>query len=226
MLNVIVFLALSAGQAGLVPASQAIELSVKGAGSRGTLVLTSEAVEFKAAEPRKSRTWLYRDLKQIRIESPKKIALDTFEDRSRWRLGADRTETFEVTSGEISGETVNYLLAHVTRPVGTSVLPGHLGDAVIQVPVRHRRFGHGSNGTLAVHSTGLAYVADPQTNSRFWRFADLQSVIRTSPFELLVTAYEGGTLRAYAFDLKAPIPQDAFDALWAEVNPAAQRFVR
>ncbi len=223
MLNVIVFLVLSAGQGGVVPASQATELSVKGAGSRGTLVFTSDAVEFKAAEAGKARTWRYQDLKQIRIESPKKIALDTFEDRSRWRLGADRTETFEVTSGEVSGETVAFLLAHVARPVGTAVLPGNLGEAATRVPVKHRRFGRGSQGTLALHATGLAYVADPRADSRFWRFADLQSVLRTSPFELLVTAYEGGALRTYAFDLKAPFPQDAFDALWAQVNPAMPR---
>jgi hypothetical protein len=226
MFNVIVFLVWSAGQAGLVPASQPIELSVKGAGSRGTLVFTSDAVEFKAAEAGKARTWLYQNLKQIRIESPKKIVLETFEDRSRWRLGADRTETFEVTSGEITGETVALLLARVARPVGTSVLPANLGDPVSRLPVKHRRFGRGSQGTLAVHATGLAYVADPPTDSRFWRFADLQSVMRTSPFELLVTAYEGGSLQAYAFDLKAPMPPDVFDALWAAVNPPAQKLAR
>ena len=223
MFNVIVLLMLSGAQAGVAPTPQPHELSVKGAGSRGTLVFTSGTVEFKAAEAGKARTWLYQDLQQIRIESPKKIALETFEDQSRWRLGADRTVTFEVTRGEITAETVAFLLAHVARPVGTSIMPGNLGDAVARVPAKHRRFGRGSQGTLALHSTGLAYVADPQADSRFWRFADLQSVLRSSPFELLVTAYEGGALRTYAFDLKAPIPQDAFDALWAEVNPAMPR---
>ena len=138
-------------------------------------------------------------------------------------MGADRTETFEVTSGEVTGETVAFLLAHVARPVGTSVIPADVGEAATRVPAEHRRFGHGSQGTLAFHSTGVAYVAEPVTDSRFWRFADLQSVLRTSPFELLVTAYEGGALRTYAFDLKAPIPQDAYDALWAQINPAMPR---
>ena len=223
MFNVIVWLMLSGPQAGVTPTAQPIELSVKGGGSRGTLAFTTQAVEFRAVDSRKARTWRYQDLKQIRIESPKKIALDTFEDRSRWRLGDDRTETFEVTSGEVTGETVAFLLTHVARPIGTSVMPANAGDAMTRVPAKHRKFGHGSQGTLAFHSTGLAYVAEPQADSRFWRFADLQSVLRTSPFELLVTAYEGGALRTYAFDLKAPIPQDAFDALWAEINPATPR---
>ena len=223
MFNVIVFLMLSGLQAGVAPTAQPIDLSVKGAGSRGTLAFTNEAVEFRAVDSRKGRTWRYQDLKQIRIESPKKIALDTFEDRSRWCLGADRTETFEVTSGEVTSETVAFLLIHFARPVGTSVMPANLADPVTRVAAKHRRFGRGSHGTLAFHATGLGYVAEPQADSRFWRFADLQSVLRTSPFELLVTAYERGALRTYAFELKAPIPQDAFDGLWAEVNPAMLR---
>ena len=223
MFNVIAFLILSALQAGVVPSSQPLELSVEGAGSRGTLVFTSEAVAFKAAKAGKSKTWVYQDLRQIRIESPKKIALGTFEGRSRGRLGIVRAEEFEVTSGEITGQTVAFLLAHVARPVATSIMPDNLGDAATRVPVRHRRFRHGSQGTLAVHATGLAYVADRQTASRFWRFGDLQSVLRTSPFELLVTAYEGGSLQTYAFDLKTPFPQEAFDALWAQVNPPTPR---
>jgi hypothetical protein len=222
MLNLVFLLAIVA-QAGVAPASRVPELPVKGAGSRGTLVFTPTAVEFRAAEAQKTSTWPYRDLKQIRIESPRKLVLDTFVDRSRWRFGADRSETFDVTSGEITGETVAFLLAHVARPVRTSVLPADLGEASTRVPVKHKRFGRGSHGTLGLYATGLAYAAEPGTDSRFWRFADLQSVIRTSPFELLVTAFERGSLQAYAFDLKTPISQEALDTLWARVNPALSR---
>ena len=221
MFTVILLLVLSAAQASVH--THPLELFVEGAGSRGTLVFTSEAATFKAAKAGKSKTWLYQDLRQIRIESPKKISLGTFESRNGGRLGIVRAEGFKMTSGEITGETVAFLLAHVARPVATSILPANLGDAVTRVPVRHRRYRHASQGTLAVHATGLAYVADRQTDSRFWRFVDLQSVLRTSPFELLVTACEGDTLQTYAFDLKELFPQDAFDALWAQVNPARPR---
>lgn len=228
MLNAIIFLSLAAAQA---PAAQSapvgqpasIELGVKGAGSRGTLAFTSGEVEFKATDAKKAKTWRYQDLQQIRVESPRKIVLETFVARSRGRGGMDRTETFEVTSGAVTGDMVAFLLTYVTRPVPTSVLPANIADPLNRVPVRHHRFGHGSNGTLALYAAGLAYVSDKASDSRFWRFADLQSVLRTSPFELLVTAYEGGDIRTYAFDLKAPFPSDAFDTLWARVNPATPR---
>ena len=45
MFNVIVLLMLSGVQAGVAPAVQPVELSVKGEGSRGTLVFTTEAVD-------------------------------------------------------------------------------------------------------------------------------------------------------------------------------------
>ena len=82
---------LAVGSASPPPPSGPFELSVTGAGSRGTLVFTSSGVSFTAADPRKSRQWPYPELKQIRVVSPRKIAFDTFEDGSRWRFGADRT---------------------------------------------------------------------------------------------------------------------------------------
>jgi len=52
---------------------------------------------------------------------------------------------------------------------------------------------------------------------------DLESVLRTSPFNLLVNVYERGGVRPFAFDLKAALPDDAFDYVWGQVNRPADR---
>ncbi|MEO6237609.1 MAG: hypothetical protein ABIQ52_11470, partial [Vicinamibacterales bacterium] len=150
----------------------AAELAVKGAGGRGVIAFRADAVEFRASDPRQSRRWPYEDLKQIRIESPKKLVLETFEDRSRWRLGAAKRETFEVTSGDIPADLVAAILERKARSVSTAVPPAGLAEPFARVPAKHRRFGHGTQGTLAFYDTGIAYHSTATADSRFWRFAD------------------------------------------------------
>ncbi len=199
------------------------ELSVKGAGSRGTLVFTAGGASFTATDPKKSRQWPYHELKQIRVVSPREIAFDTFEDGSLWRLGADRTVEFEITGGTVDGRLVAFLLENVSRPVASAVLPARLGEPRVRVDAKHLRGRRGTHGTIAVFSSGLAYETADARDSRYWRFADIESILRTSPFTLLVNVYERGSVRPFAFDLKAPMPDDAFDDIWNQVNKPAAR---
>lgn len=199
------------------------ELSVKGAGSRGTLVFTASGVAFAAADPKKSRQWPYHQLKQIRVVSPREIAFDTFEDGSRWRFGADRTIEFDVTDGAVDGGMVAFLLENVQRPVTSAVLPTPIGEARVRVDAKHLRGRKGTHGTIAVFSSGLAYETVDTRDSRYWRFADIESILRISPFTLLVNVYERGSVRPFAFDLKASMPDDAFDYVWHQANRPTNR---
>ncbi len=198
------------------------ELSVKGAGSRGTLVVTSTGLEFRAAKADSSRRWAYEDLREIRIESPRRLVLDAYETHSRWRFGRARRVTFGVTSGAITADVVSVILARSPRAVITAVQPAGLPEPTTVIPASHRRFGTATQGSLEISPAGLFYRSTP-ADSRFWRFADVQSVARISPFEVLVTAYEGDELHPYTFELKAPLPQDTFDALWQRLNPPQPR---
>lgn len=200
------------------PPSGPFVLSVNGAGSRGTLVFTTSSVSFTAADPKKSRQWPYHELKQIRVVSPRKIAFDTFEDGSRWRFGADRTVEFDVTEGTIDGGLVAFLLENVKRPVSSAVLPTSLGEARVRVGAKHLRGRKGTHGTIAVFMSGVAYETADTRDSRFWRLADIESILRTSPFTLLINVYERGRVRPFAFDLKGPMPDAAFDYVWNQVN--------
>lgn len=200
-----------------------LTLAVKGGGSRGTLAFTSDGIAFQAADAKKSRQWPYRELKQVRVVSPREIALDTYEDGSRWRLGADRTVEFELTDGVIDGTLVAHLLEHAGRPVASAVLPAGLGEPAVRVGAKHLRGRKGTHGTIAIYGSGLAYESPDPGASRYWPFADIDSVLRTSPRALLIDAYERGRVRPFAFELKEPLPNAAFEALWQRVNPPAAR---
>ena len=225
MFSIVLLLAstLTVGSASPPPPSGPFELSVKGAGSQGALVFTGSGVSFTAADPKKSRQWPYHELKQIRVVSPRKIAFDTFEDGSRWRFGADRTVEFDVTEGTIDGGLVAFLLENVKRPVSSAVLPTSLGEARVRVGAKHLRGRKGTHGAIIVFSSGLAYETGDSRDSRYWRFADIASILRTSPVTLLVNVYERGHVRPFAFDLKAPMSDAAFDYVWDQVNHPADR---
>ena len=207
---------------GQPPPTGTPELSVKGAGSRGTLVVTSTGLEFQAAKADKSRRWIYAELREIRIEGPRRLVLDAYETHSRWRFGRAKRVTFAVTSGAITGDVVSAILARSSRAVMTAVQPAGLPDPTTVIPASHRRFGTATQGSLELSAAGLFYRSTP-ADSRYWRFGDLQSVARISPSEVLVTAYEGDRLQPYTFELKGPLPQDAFDALWQHINPPQLR---
>jgi hypothetical protein len=224
MFSITVLLAsLLAAQASPPQPAGALTLAVKGAGSRGTLVFTTEGIAFQAADARKSRQWPYRELKQVRVMSPREIALDTYEDGSWWRFGADRTIEFQVTEGAIDGTLVAHLLEHAGRPVASAVLPAGLGEPTVSIAAKHLRGRKGTHGTLAIYPSGLAYETAAEGGSRYWRVADLESVLRTSPRTLLIDVYELGRVQPFAFELKEPLPDATYEALWQQVNAPAAR---
>jgi hypothetical protein len=201
----------------------ALTLAVKGGGSHGTLAFTTDGIVFQAADAKKARQWPYRELKQVRVVSPREVALDTYEDGSRWRFGADRTVEFEVTAGAVDGRLVAHLLEHVQRPVSSDVMPAGVGEPSVRVAAKHLRSRKGTHGVLVIYPSGLAYETASAGGSRYWRLGDVESILRTSPRGLLIDVYEGGRVRPFAFELKEPLPDAAFDALWQQVNPPAAR---
>lgn len=225
MLSVVLLLAslLTAQAATPTQAPGSLALAVKGAGSRGTLVFRAKGIAFQAADAKKSREWPYRELKQVRITSPREIVLDTYEDGSRWRLGADRSVAFELTQGAIDGTLVAHLLEHAGRPVSSTVLPAGLGEATVRIAAKHLRGRNGTHGTLAIYPSGVAYETAAKGGSRYWRIADIESVLRPSPRTLLIDVYERGRVRPFAFELKEPLPDAAYDALWQRANPPRAR---
>jgi hypothetical protein len=186
----------------------------------GALLVDEQGIEFRSADRKTSRRWDYLALKQVRILSRTRITLATYEDQGWLRLGADRAYSFDVT-GAIPDGLVTFLLTRLERPLVTAVVPPLPATPLFRVSVKYARRGRGSDGTLALYDTGIAYVTDRDGQARFWRFRDVYGVLALDRHRLQVLAYEGGSgeTRPFTFELKADLPAGMYDALWQRVNP-------
>src|SRR5262245_47760703 len=70
---------------------------------RGTLLITSERIEYKTDRKNESRSWRYQDIQQITIESPEVLEITTYEDQKQI-LGRDRVFRFKLLGGKITPE--------------------------------------------------------------------------------------------------------------------------
>lgn len=223
IITAVVIVLASASWAGA--AGPPFELSVRKdqfiGSSRGTLRFTEDGIQYDTTEKSDARTWGYVDIKQLQVLSPTRIAVLTYEDQGRLKLGADRTFTFDVVTGSVPPELVGFLLLRVERPVVTAVMPPDSGRVLFRLPVKHQRSGRGSEGTLVMDEDHLAYLSERQADARYWRFSDIFAVLLLDRFRLQVQAYEGGSgsTRTFVFELKGELPSEFYDALWARVNP-------
>jgi len=212
-------------------ASPPFELAVKRdralGSSRGTLVFAEHGAEYRSDNKDDARHWTYEDIKQVQVLSPTRVAILTYEDRGRLRLGADRTFEFEITQGRVDPALVAFLLERISRSVVTSVFPPTVANEtpVFRVPVKHQRGRRGTNGALLLYDDRLVYVTETESDARFWRLDDIASVLRVDRSRLEVVVYEGGSnnTRQFMFELKADLSEGAYDALWVRVNPPAYR---
>lgn len=203
------------------PFELAVRLDRTFGSTPGTLTFGADRVEFEATGGNQVRSWRYEDLQQIQVRTARRIDLLTWEDQGRLKLGADRTYAFHLSAGEVPSELVAFLLRRVERPLLIAVMPPACCHPGLQVAVKHERQGQGSEGVLAIEPGALIYRTPREGDSRYWRLADLESVLRLDRYRLQVMAREGGRLRPFVFQLKRELPEGFYEALWAEVNGRA-----
>lgn len=190
--------------------------------STGTLVFDAEGVEYRTADKDDARRWKYPDVKQVQVLAPTRIAVFTYEDQGRLKLGADRVFRFDIVEGAVPPELVAFLFDRIPQPVVTAVMPpASSTPPLYRVPVKYERGGRGSDGTLLLHDDGLVYVTEVEGHARYWRMADIFAVLQLYRYRLEVLAYEGGSgeIRRFTFQVKTELPGGFYEALWARVNP-------
>ncbi len=189
---------------------------------RGTLSITADTIEYKTNHKEDSRSWKYVDIRQIKIDSPTSLEIVGYEDQKRM-LGRDRIFKFKLVQGQISQEVSALLMANATRPVATSVLPETAGSPVFEIPVKHLHTLGGCAGVLKIYPDRVTYESsDEPSESRYWRYTDIQNFGRSSRYRFEITTFEdktGGPTRAFNFQLKQDFPETAYDYLWLRLNP-------
>jgi hypothetical protein len=183
---------------------------------KGDLIVNKDGIEYRT-KGNDARRWSYTDIKMINLAS-KDIKVSTYESR-RLELGRDETFEFKVLKGEVSKEVSDFLLASVSKPLTTSfVKPDKKPTYAIEV--RHRNTLGGEQGTLRVYADGVTYESARSKSSRRWRWADIQTISRTGPFQFSITTYEpkfGGPTKTLNFDLKERMDDTMYDYVWTRV---------
>jgi len=194
-------------------------------GCRGKLIITPERVEYRTEYKEHSREWRYTDLRQIKIASPKRIELASYEDR-KWWMGLDRVFEFKLLEGEITPEISALLVERAARPVVTSVTPKTEDAPAFEVPVKHlHRFG-GCIGTLKIYPDRVVYESqDMPPDSRYWRYPDIRNFSQSERYRFEIISFEDkfGGPKAYNFQLREDLPATAYDYVWARVYPSKLR---
>lgn len=183
----------------------------------GTLKVGNDGVTFVANNPKDNQQWTFEEIRQLRIETPQRIVVETYHSRG-WRgFGHSQTHTIRTTA-PVAAEWVAFVLSRTTRSVVTSVIPTRTTPAEFSVEVNHE--GTDTGGRLAIYADGLAFETPRDGFARFWRFADLDAVLLQDRFRLLVGAYEGSReeIRPFLFTLKQDLPAGFQDELWRAVN--------
>ena len=210
---------------------------------RGELRITTTGFEYRGMskdEARHSHVWRDEDVKRIDVERTK-IKLTVYAAGSVPILprqvpfvketiaipaGTEHDYEFHLRAGEIPRDVVGRLEARFPRPVETSVVPTDaesLGTLLFEIPVFHRERAGGHAGALRVYDRRVVFAADDTHDSRAWRYADVRSISSLGRFKFEVSTYEGQFGpggRDYVFDLKRPMTDREYDALWSRMYEA------
>ena len=184
----------------------------------GTLTADEQGIVFtesgkKATEH--SRTWKYDDVQELILTSMT-IEIRSYED-AKWQGGRDREYKFTgLTEGAAQA-----LYPVLRQQLGLKFVAALADPAVTPVwtvGAKLVRGVGGSEGTLLVGEDDIVYKSNEPGASRTWRIADIATVSSGHPHELTVAVPERTSTEEYRFQLKRPLMEHRFNALWRKVN--------
>ena len=100
-----------------------------------------------------------------------------------------------------------------------TALPEELLQPLWEVPVKLKRGFGGSEGVLSIGMAAIVYRSEEKDESRTWQMSDVDNISTSGPFDFTIATFEG---RSYAFQLKRPIDERQYQALWRRLNASKQ----
>ena len=81
----------------------------------------------------------------------------------------------------------------------------------------------GTQGTIEITDSFVVYRTAALSDSRIWRFENINSVGSTGPYQLRLTTMERvngehGGEKNFVFDLKERLNKEAYDFVWWKLN--------
>lgn len=179
----------------------------------GTLTIDERGVSFQGKAPH-AWSWAYRDIQQLTI-APDEIRVLTYKD-NLWKLGADREYRFKAAAGRPFGEAHDLLKGRLDQRLVSEMADGDV-KALWQIPVKLLGRFRGSEGTLIVGDDRIVYRSGEEEESRTWRYADIDNISTSGPFQFTVTTLLGNR-RSFNFQLKERLEEERYNDLWRRLN--------
>ena len=171
---------------------------------RGTLVFDGNGIEFRSK--RFADRWTYVEVKSFDLMA-RRLVLTDYEKWSHHTHG-ERHFRFDLAT-PVPPPVAAVLTQLVGKPVRNRD-PDPRTPSLFTIAARHgTRFG-GSNGILRFREEGIDYITPAESDSRSWRWADIQTLACPDPYHLRVGAYR----EMFDFDLKRALRPEEFDRLW------------
>jgi hypothetical protein len=177
-------------------------------GCGGEMTVDGNGVSFIGAR-KHSWSWKYEDIQQLRL-SPESIYILTYKD-SKLRLGEDRAYTF---TGKIPAEELYAFLRERMDQRFVAAVGQAIGLPSWSLPAKHLRPVVGSEGILSFTADAIVYSTPARTESRTWRYSDIESMASSGPFQLTITTFE----KSFNFQLKQPITEARYNQLWLQIE--------
>ena len=171
---------------------------------KGTLLLNEDGVEFRATKF--DLRWPYVEIHSVDV-ALYDLTLLSYQNRPWHQPG---TRPFRFTLKEpMPADIAAEFSARVGKPVRNGAPVPSL-PAVAEIPAHRRTWSGGSNGTLRLKDDGIDYVTLGRTDSRSWRWDDIQTIANPNPYELRVEAFR----EIVEFELKTPLSRSVFERMW------------
>lgn len=189
-------------------------------GCDGVLAVTADGVSFSGAK-KHAWSWKFDDIEQLEV-SDRAIRVTTYHDRLS-RLGMDQTETFELQPGQNPRTAYDRLRVRLDQRFVAALADNGAAPLAWEMPAKLLGTVKGSEGMLQVAADRIVYKTAAREKSRTWRLSDIDNISRTGPFRLTVVTFERGRAqygdrREFNFQLKRPLPDAQYDALWQQLN--------
>jgi len=175
-------------------------------GKSGRLTLSQDGVEFRPSNGPLVR-WPFVEIETFDLLNPRRLVITGYENRS-WHRHGERKFRFDLDTPMPPGVAAEFA-GHVGKPVRNGD-PNPTAPSFATIPVRHRTFWRGTNGTLRLGADGVEYVTTTGKGGRNWRWSDIDTLANPDPYHFTLMGYR----ETFDFELKEPMSRALFDRLW------------
>jgi len=193
----------------------------------GELVINEDGIEYITDFEQHERYWDFVDIKLLKLISKNEIEVQTYTQyrpkltlNQSLKVGRDESFRFKLIEGELTQQISAFLQNKIKKPMATTFveMDSETVSPAFTLRVRHRHRWGGCPGILKVYDDKLIFQSYTEpTDSRLWRWSDLQGVGRSGRFKFEVMTFEpqmGGPEKPYNFDLKEEMTDEMYDFVW------------